>query len=148
MPTNRRIKLTWQVSRYYASTTDGNGIRVRITASDANLMPTKIFAYLMLPMRPGADERVGAFDHVCSAVDIEEYPEDEPLNHVRPAWFRLDYVDVLLRSREEVEDFIRDVADDVAALKTTLDVSDDLLPGGSAWIGTPPDDVVAPPPGG
>lgn len=144
MPTDRRVKLTWQVSRYYASSTDGNGIRVRITASDANLMPTKIFAYLLLPMRPGADERVGAFDHVCSAADLEEYPEDEPLNNVRPAWFRLDYVDVLLRSREEVDDFIRDVTDDVTALKTTLDVSDDLLPGGNTWIGSPP--PTAPPP--
>lgn len=138
MSTARRIKLTWQVSRYYASSTDGNGIRVRITASNANLMPTKIFAYMLMPVRPGDDFRVGAFDHVCSAVDLEEYPEDDPIPNVRPAWFRLEYVDVLLRSREEVDAFIRDVTNDVNALKATLDVSDDLLPGGMTWIGNPP----------
>jgi hypothetical protein len=117
---------------------------VRITASDAVDMPTKIFAYQMLPLKPGAEERVGAFDHVCSPTDLEEYPEDDPLPNYRPAWFRLNYVDVLLRSRAEVKAFIEDVAEDVQRLKTTLDIADTLLPGGQTWIGTPP--VQAPPP--
>lgn len=133
----RRIKLTWQVSRYYFNSTDG--IRVRITASDANLMPSKIFAYLLMPVKPGEDVRAGAFDHVCSPVDLEEYPEDDPIPDIRPAWFRLDYVDVLLRSRAEVQAFIQDVAEDVQRLKKTLDVNDTLLPGGTLWVGNPPD---------
>lgn len=141
MPNQRRIKLTWQTSRYYASSTDGNGIRVRITASDANLMPEKIFAYQVLPMKPTEEDKVGVFDHVCSAVDLEEYPEDEPLPTVRPAWFRLDYVDVLLRSRAEVDAFIKDVIDDVQGLKVTLDVADSLVaPGTHVWVGSPPDE--------
>lgn len=139
----RHVKLTWQVSRYNYETTDG--IRVRITATDGVQMPNKIFAYQMLPLRPGAQERVGAFDHVCSPTDLEEYPEDDPLPNYRPAWFRLNYVDVLLRSRAEVKAFIEDVIEDVQRLKTTLDVTDTLLPGGETWIGTPPD-VTAPPP--
>jgi hypothetical protein len=57
---------------------------------------------------------------------------------VRPEWFRLNYVDVLLRSRAEVNAFIRDVVEDVQRLKTTLDTADTLLPGGQLWIGTPP----------
>lgn len=133
----RRIKLTWQVSRYYASSTDG--IRVRITASNANLMPSKIFAYQMMPVGPADAERVGMFDHVCSPSDLEEYPEDEPTPTLRPAWFRLDYVDVLLRSRTEVDAFIRDVTDDVRGLKEVLDVADNLQPSGTLWIGNPPE---------
>jgi len=133
----RRIKLTWTVSRYNFSETDG--IRVRITATDAAEMASKVFAYLMLPMKPGANTAVGAFDHVCSPVDLEEYPEDEPLPNVRPAWFRLDYVDVLLRSRAEVNAFIADVAEDVQRLKTALDTADTLLPGGQLWVGIPPE---------
>jgi len=133
----RRIKLTWQVSRYYASSTDG--IRVRITASNANLMPSKIFAYQMMPIGPADVERVGMFDHVCSPSDLEEYPEDEPTTTLRPAWFRLDYVDVLLRSRTEVDAFIRDVTDDVRGLKEVLDVADNLQPSGTLWIGNPPE---------
>ncbi len=139
---NRRLQLTWEVSRYNVRDTDG--IRVRITAASAALMPAKIFAYLMLPMKPAADERVGAFDHVCSPVDLEEYPEDEPLPNHRPEWFRLDYVDVLLRSNEEVESFISSVTNDVQHLKTTLDLTDTLLPVGQTWIGTPPATALVP----
>lgn len=132
----RNIHLSWEVSRYYFHTTDG--VRVRITADNATLMPAKVFAYQLLPLKPGANERVGAFDHVCSPTDLEEYPEDSPLINSRPAWFRLNYVDVLLRSRAEVQAFITDVVEDVQRLKQTLDTMDTLLPGGELWIGTPP----------
>lgn len=132
----RRIKLTWQVSRYYASSTDG--FRVRIEASDAHLMPDKVFAYQLMPVGPADAERAGMFDHVCSPTDLEEYPEDEPTPSVRPAWFRLAYVDVLLRSRTEVDAFIADVTDDIRGLKATLDTADNLIEGASIWIGTPP----------
>ena len=132
----RRVRLSWQVSRYNFNTVDG--IRVRITANDAALMPNKIFAYLLLPMKPGEDERVGAFDHVCSQTDLEEYPEDDTIPNHRPEWFRLNYVDVILRSRAEVEAFLNDVIEDVQRLKNTLDLADDLLPGGQTWIGSPP----------
>lgn len=134
----RRIHLTWNVSRYYMN--DIDGIRVRIEADSSNLMPTKIFAYQMMPFKPGEFEQVGAFDHVCSAVDLEEYPEDEPLLNVRPQWFRLNYVDVLLRSREEVRAFINSVMEDVQILKNTLDITEELVPAGDVWIGTPPEE--------
>lgn len=133
----RRIKLAWTVSRYRFESVDG--IRVRITATDAALMPDKIFAYLLLPLKPAANERVGAFDHVCSPTDLEEYPEDAPVPNARPEWYRLNYVDVIVRSRAEVHDFIKNVVEDVQRLKDTLDLMDDLLPGGEAWIGLPPE---------
>jgi hypothetical protein len=136
--TQRNIHLTWSVSRY--QTNDIDGIRVRIEADDANLMPIKIFAYQMMPVKPGEFERVGAFDHVCSAVDLEEYPEDVPVPNSRPEWFRIEYVDVLLRSREEVREFIKSVVEDVHILKNTLDITEELLPAGDMWIGTPPEE--------
>jgi hypothetical protein len=133
---SRRVKLTWSVSRYNFHSTDG--IRVRITASDPVDMSDKIFAYQLLPLKPGAEARVGAFDHVCSPTDLEEYPEDDPIPNDRPAWFRLNYVDVLLRSRSEVKEFIENVVEDVQRLKSTLDTADHLLPGGAVWIGPAP----------
>jgi hypothetical protein len=134
--TGRRVHLTWTVSRYNYNGTDG--IRVRIEADSAEDMPRKIFAYLMLPLKPGEDIRAGAFDHVCSPTDLEEYPEDEPIPDHRPEFFRLDYVDVVLRSRTEVHAFVRDVAADVYQLKRTLDLMDHMLPGGEIWIGGEP----------
>jgi|694.fasta_scaffold137971_3 hypothetical protein len=138
----RNIHLVWEVSRYNYHSTDG--IRVRITADSATLMSPKVFAYQLLPLKPGDEERVGSFDHVCSPVDLEEYPEDEPIANSRPAWFRLNYVDVLLRSRAEVKGFVQDVTEDVQRLKQTLDTMDDLLPGGAMWFGTPPVAPAAP----
>ena len=129
----RNIHIQWSTSRYYMN--DIDGIRVRIEADDATLMPTKIFAYQMLPVKPGDTEQLAAFDHVCSVVDIEEYPEDAPDENSRPAWFRADYVDVFLRSREEVRAFINAVLEDVQILKNTLDIADDLQPAGEVWIG-------------
>jgi hypothetical protein len=134
--TGRRVKLTWSASRYNYHSTDG--IRVRIEASAASLMPNKIFAYLLLPLNPGENERVGAFDHVCSPTDLEEYPEDTPIPNHRPEWFRLAYVDVVLRSRTEVHAFIRDVAEDVYRLQTTLDTMERIFPAGEIWIGGEP----------
>ncbi len=134
--TGRRVHLVWTVSRYNYNGIDG--IRVKIEADTAEMMPRKIFAYLMLPMKPGAEGREGAFDHVCSPTDLEEYPEDEPIPEQRPEFFRLDYIDVVLRSRSEVHAFIRDVAEDVYTLKRTLDLTDRMLPGGEIWIGGEP----------
>jgi hypothetical protein len=137
-PSARNVHLTWSVSRYFMNSIDG--IRVRIEADDSNLMPTKIFAYQLMPVRPGESEGVGAFDHVCSAVDIEEYPEDAPLVNSRPQWFRMDYVDVLLRSREEVREFIKSVVEDVQILKNTLDITEDLVTAGDVWVGIAPEE--------
>jgi len=133
----RRIKLTWSVSRYYHNSTEG--IRVRIETSDALAMPNKIFAYLLTPLQPGETERTGEFNHVCSPSDLEEYPEDAPLPNKRPEWFRLNYIDVVLRSRAEVYAFIRDTAEDVHQLKHELDRTDRVYPAGELWIGPKPE---------
>lgn len=138
--TPRNIHLEWAVSRYDIN--DIDGIRIRITATEATNMPTKIFAYQMLPVKPGSTQAVAAFDHICSSVDLEEYPEDEAIPNSRPAWFRLNYVDVMVRSREEAREFINSVLEDVKLLKNTLDTADDLLPGGDAWIGPPPEITI------
>ena len=134
----RRVQLTWSVSRYAYQGVDA--VRVRIEAANGDLMPEKIFAYLLLPMKPGAGERAGAFSHVCSPVDLAEYPEDEPIAGYRPEWFRLNYVDVHLRSRSEAKRFIQDVIDDVERLRNTLDVMDSLQTGGTLWVGGEPEE--------
>ena len=138
-PSDRRAHVTWAVSPYHFNGTDG--VRVRLEVTEANLMPAKLFAYILMPMMPGAGQREGAFSHICSPTDLAEYPEDEPLAGIRPEWFRLNYVDVHLRSRSEAKRLIQDIVDDVNALKNTLDLMDTLIPGGSVWVGgAPPED--------
>ena len=120
----RSITLVKAASRYIYNRVDG--IRVRIQAVEATDMPTKVFAYLMAPTNPTTQARKGVFDHVCSPVDLEEYPEDAPVENSVPAWFRLNYVDILVRSQKEADDFIEAVFNDVAALKLTLNLQDSV----------------------
>ncbi len=129
----RFLRLVWACSHYVVNRDDG--IRIRIDATDARNMPSKIFAYLLQPANPSTLARAGAFDHVCSPVDLEEYPEDEPEPFNRPEWFRLAYVDILVRSRLEADEFLSSVTADVRNLKRTLDLMDMLLPGGAIEIG-------------
>lgn len=129
----RNIHVQWSTSRYFMNNIDG--IRIRIETPEAAMMPTKIFAYQMLPVRPGSDEQIATFDHVCSSVDLEEYPEDAAAPNSRPAWLRTNYVDVFLRSREEVRAFLNSVLEDIQILKNTLDIADELVPDGDVWIG-------------
>jgi hypothetical protein len=134
--TTRRIKLEWSVSRYNYHSVDG--IRVRLETSNAVDMPSKIFAYTLSPLVAGETVRTASFSHVCSPSDLNDYPEDEPTPGVRPEWFRLDYVDVVLRARTEVHAFIREAASDVYRLKTSLDLNDRIYPAGEIWFGPEP----------
>lgn len=133
----RRIRLTWSQSYYKVNTVDG--IRIRIEAVDAEEMPDKIFAYLLHPTNPATLAQAAGFDHVCSPVDLEEYPEDQPIANVRPTWFRLNYVDVLLRSQAELDQYLADIIADVKALKKTLDIMDTVTPLGEVWIDDEPE---------
>lgn len=128
----RSITLSWAESRYIANKIDG--IRIRIEATNAANMPAKIFAYQLLPMKPSTGEQVGAFDHICSPIDLEEYPEDSPIENVRPGWYRLDYIDVLVRSRHEADNFLAVVRADVRSLIGTLNIMDEIEPVGSEVI--------------
>lgn len=131
--TDRRIKLSWACSRFILGQTDG--IRVRIEVECAEGVDTRIFAYLMGPLDPVAGVRAGSFSHVCSATDLEEFPAEEPTPGNVPEWFRLSYVDVLLRSEIEAQAFIEDVRSDVRMLKVSLDAIDVTQPTGDEDVG-------------
>jgi hypothetical protein len=84
-----------------------DGFRFTLRVTGAAQMPTKIFRYRLVPTKvqasittpPTAIELMGAFDGVCSPADLEDFPEDWPAQNARPPWYRLDYVDLIVRSR-------------------------------------------------
>lgn len=133
---DRYITIAW----FSGADTGSNpqGIRIRIMAKDANEMTAKIFVYQVRPKNPNTGLYVGEFDHVGSPSDIEETPEDQPHTSHRPAWFRLDYVDLLVRSRSEAYDLLRSIIDDVYGLKHAYDAMDVLQPHGEQQIGNGP----------
>jgi hypothetical protein len=131
---DRAIKLTREVTAYVAGTIQGT--RIKITAAAAcGDMPTKIFRYREVPLNPNESTKVGAFDGVCSPADLEDMPEDTPTVNSDPSWFRLDYVDLVLRSRAEVEDLWASLYEEVGELKVTLDLLDTFETGSEFWIG-------------
>ena len=130
---DRGITLNWATSPYIFQVHDG--IRVRVWVSAACEMESAIFAYRMLTVAPATGAATAHFSHICSSVDLAEYPVDEPVAPSRPEWFRTSSVDVLLRSQEEADNFITTVREDVAKLKLTLDTIDTLEEATTATLG-------------
>lgn len=129
----RSIKLHWSSSHYALGRDDG--VRVRIEAQCATGLSPKVFAYRMLPTAPGGVQE-GFFSHICSPVDLAEYPEDAPTPGHSPEWFRLSYVDVFLRSVQEADDFVLIVREDVRRIVTTLAKMDTIFPVGTEIVGS------------
>lgn len=121
----RKIRIHWATSRYTLGRDDA--VRVRIEVACADGLTDKIFAYRLLPKNPKTGAKRGFFSHICSPADLEDYPEDEPIPTHVPPWFRLNYVDVLLRSTTEAEAFIEDVRSDIRRLLRSLKAVDTVF---------------------
>jgi hypothetical protein len=109
-----------------------DGFRFTLAVAGASQMPTKVFRYRLVPTRmaasvdqpPTAIELKGAFDGVCSPVDLEDFPEDWPAQNARPPWYRLDYVDSIVRSRSMADQAYEAILFEVERLVDTLDTMD------------------------
>ena len=128
----RSIKISWATSHYTYGEDDG--VRVRFTATCASGVSSKIFAYRMLPKNRTGGE-VGMFSHICSPVDLEDFPEDGPNPGASPGWFRLAFVDVMVRSVTEAANFIEVVREDVRRIIATLNTMDTLFHTGTELLG-------------
>lgn len=104
-----------------------DGFRIRIEAADGVDMPDEVFAYRALPLQPGQDEPVGFFDHICSSVDLAEFPAAAPLVNATPPWFRLAYIDLVLPSRAAALELVEDVRHEIRALVFSMDAEDTLV---------------------
>jgi len=121
----RSIKVTWSVSRYRVNRDDG--IRVRIELTENEGVPLELFAYRIAPEN---GDTVATFSHICSPADIEEFPANTASSTAVPPWFRLAYVDLLLRSTAEVDNIIAIVQEDIQRLLATLKRMETLVPTG------------------
>lgn len=128
----RGLRIQW-ASSYYQYGRD-HAVRIRITAVASCDMPTHVFAYRCLPTNPETGAAAATFSHVCSPVDLAEYPEDAPVPGASPQWFRATFVDILVRSTAEAANFLALVREDLRALKAALDRIDTLIPGGTEEI--------------
>lgn len=111
---------------------NARNIRVQIKClSDNQDTDTAVFAYRKL------DDNL-FFDHVCSTVDMVEYPviernedgqivDDTTVNGESFKWCRCDIVDLLVRSLSIAEDFIAEVKSDVELLYHNMNVHNEIV---------------------
>jgi hypothetical protein len=131
---HRRILLTPSFQRVFVPNAHDT-FRVTIVASAAHELPDEIFAYRALPLQPGQTDVVAQFDHVCSPVDLQEYPEGAPDVNAVPPWFRLATLDFETRTRAQAEEFYNDVVCDVNRLIRGMDAADCLVARQPFWVG-------------
>ena len=138
MPIVRRIRLSHAYSRFVGPSADGSRLVVRVDVAEG--IDRAVFAYLAIPAQPGdaSGEARATFSHVCSPVDMAEYPAGSPYPDASPPWFRLESADLLFRSRVQAEQGLREIEADVLGLLTALLAMDLLGPVASAWLGSPP----------
>lgn len=122
----RSLKISYATSHYVFGRHDG--VRIRIEATCGTNVDTAVFAYRMLPVDPHGNNE-GHFSHICSPVDLADWPRGGPNVGNSPEWFRLSYVDVIVRSVAEAQDFLSVVKCDLKRLLDTLCTMDTLMPG-------------------
>ena len=110
-----------------AASGSNNGYRFRVVVTDVGgLDDRKIFRYLQRPWRMDDTESVLTFDGVCSPADLAEYRPDTPDPSRLPAFCRLDYVDLLSRSRSEADETWTILQAEVTGLLSALSDADSL----------------------
>lgn len=110
------------------NTSDRRNIRVQIKclASETDGIENEegaaaIFAYRRIGANPEKYEYV--FDHVCSTVDMVEYPLMNNLQNGESfKWCRSDVIDILVRTLSIADDFIAEVKSDVELLYRNMQI--------------------------
>jgi hypothetical protein len=115
----RNIKLT--VQRTNTSQNNRDAQRIRVTASAGVGIDEHLFRYRMVPLDPSGSSTIGQFDGICSPDDILSLPENDPTPGVNPAWFRLNYVDLIVRAPSILAEIWAAIYADIAVLKNAMD---------------------------
>jgi hypothetical protein len=149
MAAERGVRIWEQLQDHYAGVAV-DGFRLVMVITDGNLMPNEVFLYEPLPpgyicdqqppvvigaQGPQADGRCAVLVSVCSPVDLVEYPALAPTPGSNPPYFRLNYADLLFRSRKEAADIAKEIKDDVGRLVRSMNANDSLGPPARFWVG-------------
>jgi len=135
-PATRSITLDVQMQNHYSlNVIDGFRIFGTITAVDS-FPSTKLFRYERIPpTTPGGPIETDMFNGVCSPVDLQEFPEDDPFPNANPPYFRLDFFDLVFRTRELAMEAYEAILDDLGRLIRSQNAMDILGPPSTVIVG-------------
>jgi hypothetical protein len=133
----RRIRLTPSFTRYFVQG-QHDCFRTRVVADGANGLPNRVFAWRQIPLQPAEETKTAVFSHVCSPVDLADFPIDAPRVNDVPPWFRLDWVEYDTWTREEAYETYQAIVADVASLLVSLDNAEVMVEEPPIWLGYHP----------
>lgn len=118
------VRYTTQRSAYREPpfTLSAPGVRVILTATEVpGARDLGIFCYKVVPRENG--QSIAEFSHVCSVVDMEDYP----LNVAYESdYFRLSTADLVYPTHAEVDDLLVDIEGDFKVLLEGIEALDQL----------------------
>lgn len=103
-----------------------DGWRVRITATDAVLMPAEIFLHRRNIINALTQETVDEFCAIASIISLSEVPVDDPAPTTYPPFLRKSVIDVLVPSSAMAIQLWEDVKREVTELIAVMDRMDQL----------------------
>jgi|JI10StandDraft_1071094.scaffolds.fasta_scaffold467061_2 hypothetical protein len=140
MPSPRGITLqryeVLNVDYYYLG-----AFRLRVEATEALGMDDRVFLYQRGPINPYTNEATDSFVTVCSPVDMEDYPADEPDVRKTYPFFRKAEVELDFRTSAEAEEGWLAIVERVSNLVSSLNTLEDLTPTTSVRIGDDADSI-------
>lgn len=122
----RGITLTREIESLVPIEGRGDGFRIRITASLAEMMPNEVFLFRENVLDPVTGLTGDEFCAVASPEDIVNVPIGTPNVGDSPPFFRKAVIDVIVGSRKIAEDLWDAVKERVCALVDALDRKDRL----------------------
>lgn len=111
-----------QVNHFYL-----RGFRIRIDVSEVcGGMDPYVFLYRRAPANPFNGEQFDEFQCVASFPDMEEYPVGAPSEETPFPYFRLDYIELDVRSVSDFDYVWTTILSEVGRLVETLEKADNL----------------------
>lgn len=118
------------VDYYYLS-----AFRLRLEVTDALDMDDRVFLFRRSPVNPYTNDVVDTFVTVCSPVDMEDYPPEEPDPAKTYPFFRKAELELDFRTSAEAEEAWLKIVDLLNNLVTSLTRLETLTPTTSVRIG-------------
>lgn len=135
--TDRRVELVPYFQQKFTINVT-HGYRIRIVAQNPCNMEAEIFRVYRYPPDLETGLSQDEFTGVCSWVDMEELPKDEPRAADCPKAFRQAFLDVVVDTEAIASNLWTLIKEEVDQLVTTMNRGDVLDAGESHWSGGAP----------
>jgi hypothetical protein len=115
--------------------------RLRVEIEQAVDMDARVFLYRRDPINPHTGEVRDTFFTVCSPVDMEDYPPEDPDPAKQYPFFRRDWIELDFRATSQADEAYAMIVLELNALIFALNRLESLDTVEEFWVGdAPPDD--------